>query len=395
MQRELLNRPRADARDRAQPPPRRARDRGCAGPRVPRATSRAARTSTSAREPARSKDCEQRRRRAGQRRRRGQVAQTRDPPVGLRASAVPATPPRGARSPPPARPRSAAPQIAQASASNGSGRRLTRSHGRRRTEAPISGSRRKRRRNARRSSSTPSANRIRAMPWAAAARLSGARSEQNALGRGLRDPHHHGLLAVVKQAFEHAAATPQHPVHARLQRQPEGPRRAAPPRVSPRPRRSCLQARRPAGAQSRPPSRCTSTSSERLPTIWTSSPAFEACALVARTAAEASPAATGSQERGGVAVAAADQADDRGSRHEAAGGHRGGLHGRNRDARGAPVGGGRARQRIGMHDGRPHPRARAARRFPRYRRSAPTSACARPAWPVARPRNGAHSRGEV
>ena len=53
--------------------------------------------------------------------------------------------------------------IAHASASNGSGRRMIRSHGRRRTDGPIRGSERKRSWNSRRSSSTPSAKRMRAI----------------------------------------------------------------------------------------------------------------------------------------------------------------------------------------------------------------------------------------
>src|SRR4051812_17407890 len=60
--------------------------------------------------------------------------------------------------------------IAQASASKGSGRRMTRSHGRRRTDGPMSGSRRKRSWNARRSSSTPSAKRMRSIASVAVSR---------------------------------------------------------------------------------------------------------------------------------------------------------------------------------------------------------------------------------
>jgi hypothetical protein len=54
-------------------------------------------------------------------------------------------------------------QTAQASASNGSGRRRGRSQGRRRITGPISGSRRKRRWNSPRSWSVPSAKRIRSI----------------------------------------------------------------------------------------------------------------------------------------------------------------------------------------------------------------------------------------
>ena len=62
-------------------------------------------------------------------------------------------------------------QIANASASNGSGLRVTRSHGRRRSERPISSSPANSRRNGLRSSSTPSAKRIRSMPCSAAGAL--------------------------------------------------------------------------------------------------------------------------------------------------------------------------------------------------------------------------------
>ena len=51
-------------------------------------------------------------------------------------------------------------------------------------------------------------------PVAAASRRARARAEQHAVGRGLRDAHEHGLLLVVQQALEHAAAAAQHAVHA-------------------------------------------------------------------------------------------------------------------------------------------------------------------------------------
>ncbi len=46
----------------------------------------------------------------------------------------------------------------------------------------------------------------------------GAGLEHHALGGGLRDAHHHRLLAVVEQPFEHAPAVAQHPVHAAVRR---------------------------------------------------------------------------------------------------------------------------------------------------------------------------------
>ena len=95
-------------------------------------------------------------------------------------------------------------QIARTSASNGSGRRPTRSHGRRRTERPISGSRAKRRGERPRVLVDPEreAHPRDSVPGRLAARR--ARAEQDTVRGGLGDADEHGLLAVVQQPLEHA-----------------------------------------------------------------------------------------------------------------------------------------------------------------------------------------------
>ncbi len=88
-----------------------------------------------------------------------------------------------------------------------------------------------------------------------------ARPEEHHVGRGLRDAHVHRLAVAVQQPFEHTAATAQHPVHAARQRQAKRTRRRdldaqldQPPRLSDRgqrgpaderPRAACASRRSP------------------------------------------------------------------------------------------------------------------------------------------------------
>ena len=123
-------------------------------------------------------------------------------------------------------------QIAQASASKGSGRRPERSHGRPRTERPISGSRAKRRTNAVRSSSTPSAKRIRSMPYLAASALAARAPKHDLAGSRLGDAHDDRDVVVVEQALEHAATAAQHAVGASPARQAKRAGRRDPSRSS-------------------------------------------------------------------------------------------------------------------------------------------------------------------
>ena len=314
------------ARSRRQPCSWRSADRSTR----PRATSRAARTSVSARQPARSKDCSS----------AGEVPARRSAAGRSRERAVPAVPadPAAAQrgdDPPLDRGRSLvldqlladrqherleglrAPSRPAATAA-------------RRTERPISGSRAKRRRNGRWSSSRPSAKRIRAMPWRAASREGARAPSSTRSAPGCGDAHEHGLLAVVEQALEHAAAAAQHPVHAVAARQPERAGRSRPPRA-PRPGRSRPRPQRSAPG---PPSRCTSTSSERLPTICSSSPAPALREPARRRPSQPSPGAASAPAS--PRVAAVDETDDRRAGDEAAGGGGGGLDGGKR-AGGVPA----------------------------------------------------------
>ncbi len=144
---------------------------------------------------------------------------------------------------------------------------------------------------------------------------------------------------------------------------PRTPRQPSRPLAAPALRRA-----RPRRAQSRPPSRCTSTSSERLPTIWTSSPALDAPRLRAETRLGERPLRRARSGPGSAALTAAHQADDRGPGDESP---------RGRPRRPAPPGWrrsssasrSRARRAVDRHARpSPPPRAPAARRFPRYRR---------------------------
>ena len=68
---------------------------------------------------------------------------------------------------------------------------------------------------------------MRSMPYAAAARVARARTEQHAVGGRLGDAHRDRRLAVVQQPLEHPAATAQHAVQARPARQAKRPGPAA------------------------------------------------------------------------------------------------------------------------------------------------------------------------
>ena len=135
---------------------------GRRGPRPPRARRAPARSSASA--PARRRPA----RPGAQPARRSAEGGAAQRPAGARA-AQPADDPaldrRGAR-----RDSISCSQTAQASASNGSGRRRGRSQGWRRITGPISGSRRKRRWKSRRSWSVPSAKRMRSTRASATSR---------------------------------------------------------------------------------------------------------------------------------------------------------------------------------------------------------------------------------
>ena len=202
---EHLDRPRARCPGSRAAAASRARGRRARRSARPVATSRAARRSASARPAERSKLCSS-------------------------AGAVPATRAASGRSRRPvagqARPRRktirrwiatarensmSCSVIAHASASKGSGRRLIRSHGRRRTDGPISGSRGSGRGTARRSSSTPSAKRMRAIASRAVC-SSLARAEQDVVAPGLRDAHDAGAPLDVDEPLEHAAAAAEHAV---------------------------------------------------------------------------------------------------------------------------------------------------------------------------------------
>ena len=103
---------------------------------------------------------------------------------------------------------------AQASASNGSGRRRGRIHGLRRITGPISGSQRKRRWNSVRSWSVPSAKRMRSM--AAARRLPRLRlSADPHRPAGRPGPHHDLLLADPERPRERPVASDHHTVASR------------------------------------------------------------------------------------------------------------------------------------------------------------------------------------
>ena len=102
-------------------------------------------------------------------------------------------------------------------------------------------------------------------------RASRARAPNStSVARRLGDAHEHRLLVVVQQPLEHAAATAQQPVHAGARRQAKRARPARPPGAArPRPRPASPALSDPCRGR---PSRCTSSRSERLPTICTRSP---------------------------------------------------------------------------------------------------------------------------
>ena len=105
-------------------------------------------------------------------------------------------------------------QTAQASASKGSGRRRTRRCGRARTERPMSGSSRKRVQNSRRSSSTPSAKRVRAQRLLAGRPVRAPGAEHDPVAGRLGDAGDDRGHAHVHQALLHAAAPPPDAVGA-------------------------------------------------------------------------------------------------------------------------------------------------------------------------------------
>ena len=99
----------------------------------------------------------------------------------------------------------------------------------------------------------------------------GARAEQDPVCRVCATRTTTGLSSlVVQQPFQHPTVAAQHAVHAVARRQPV------------RTGRPDLLAQLDEVAQRSPPSRCTSTSSDLLPTICTSSPALFAERLLAR-----------------------------------------------------------------------------------------------------------------
>ena len=146
------------------------------------------------------------------------------------------------------------------------------------------------------------------------------RPRTHAAGVGLPHAHPHGDRAVVQEALQTVAAAAQHAVHAGPPRQPEGPRRCELRlQLDQRTGRAGAvpaSARRPG-----PPSRWTSTSSERLPTIWTSSPTPPAG--VPATAESPPPLAP--RERRGAPLALLHEAEHGRSRDEASGGGGGRL----------------------------------------------------------------------
>ena len=275
----------------------------------PRATSRAARTSASAREPARSKRLQQRRRGPGERRRRRQVAQVARPTRRRRPAPAQAAAEPHARSIAAARSYSiSCSQIAHASASKGSGRRVTRSHGRVRSERPISGSRAKRAAEGAQISSTPE-------------RESHPRDARSAAARGVARARPNSTLSAAGCATRTStgprrrAAAVQAPRRAGASGRPcrcaRGSRNGSAGRTSTRSSTRSLSGSGPVAA----PSRCTSTSSERLPTICSSSPA-----PARRRSARRGPGAwrRGPSRAPPLPPAPVHEPDDRRTRHEAA-----------------------------------------------------------------------------
>ena len=250
-----LHRPRADARDRAQPPPGRARARVRAGRRVPRATSRATRRSASARAPPRSKDSSSagavppaRRGSAG--RAGGPAAPSRSAPAAARSAAR--SPPRACtrsaarRSPTPA-PRTA--PGAGAPAATAAGAPTVRSAGRGRsgrgTRQVVVDAERE---------AHPRDRVLRGF-----ARGWRERSDQHAVGgrsaRRARPP-------AARRGAAAARARPRGGA-SRRRRPPWQPQRPAALELD-----AHLRRRASASVQPRPPSRCTSTSSERRDDLY-------------------------------------------------------------------------------------------------------------------------------
>ncbi len=169
-------------------------------------------------------------------------------------------------------------------------------------------------------------------------------------GAGWATLHDHRQLAVVQQALEHAAAAAQHAVAPGPARQAKRAGRrdlhAQLDQVAQRSRLSDRRRRR-AGARPTAASGCPRSGRARRPCPLPPPSAPRWAADPASTRAGPWRAPT---ER---ALAAVHQPDDRGSRDEPAGGHRGGLHGRqHRRAAAAPLA--RERARRGP---RPHERA--------------------------------------
>ena len=168
---------------------------------------------------------------------------------------------------------------------------------------------------------------------------------------GLGHTDHNRLPTIVKQAFKHPSATAHHAVHAPSGGQSKRAGRphlltylndpAAKPAPT-APARRALNHDRPADARPRAVSGCPRSGRAHRPLKPRACRGNGGPGL-------AGGAATG-RERRGTSVAAVDQTDDRGSRHESARSRCCGLHGRDGNARGPPIGRGHPRQGVGTND---------------------------------------------
>ena len=151
-----------------------------------------------------------------------------------------------------------------------------RSHGRRRSEPPISRSRSNRR--------GTRSDRHRRPARSASAQCRGrlppasARAPNTTRSGAFARPGPRPAAPRVQQAFDHVRHAGAAPHPTPTSAQPERARPGEPPRAARTVARPA-HARRARDAQSPPPSRCTSTSSERVPRICTSSPAWSCRAL--------------------------------------------------------------------------------------------------------------------
>ncbi len=211
-------------------------------------------------------------------------------------------------------------QIAHASASKGSGRRVTRSHGRaaqRSPDQPIAG--KAPAGTAADRHPRPSAKRMRAIPYSAAGGSPRSAPNRTRPRRRLTDAHEHRHRLARAAA---ARAPPRAGASCRpcpCAGKPEGPGRASPPALQLDRVRS--KPALPLAASPGPPSRCTSTSSERLPTICSSSPTLAGARILRRREQPPAPAGCAAKRRR-LAAAPLGQPHDRRTRHEPARRHR-------------------------------------------------------------------------